>query len=143
MTKNDCKNIGYAFCGILGLIVTIVAIMAWVEYASNLDISEIQCYVNKVDFPQALNNNTYNHMWAECDCGRHCWAETPVANIYVQLHDDEDNVRTKYINNKKDKDFKVSFSVPREELMHVSDHEKKQHESFINEMINPLWKKII
>ena len=36
----------------------------------------------------------------------------------------------------------MNFSVPREKLMHLSDHEKKQHESFISEMKDPLWKKI-
>ena len=45
-------------------------------------------------------------------------------------------------NNKENKNFKASFSVPREKLMHLTDHEKKQHESFITEMTNPLWKKI-
>ena len=45
-------------------------------------------------------------------------------------------------NNKENKNFKVSFSVPREKLMHLSEHEKKQHQNFITEMINPLWKKI-
>ena len=107
MTNKDCKNIGYAFCGIIGFIVSIVSIIVWVEYASNLDISEVQCYVNKVDIPLSLPNNTYNYMWAECDCGNHCWTKTPVADIYVQLHGEEDNVRVKYINNKKDKGYTV------------------------------------
>ena len=40
------------------------------------------------------------------------------------------------------KNLKVSLSVPREKLMNLSDHEKKQHENFIAEMIDPLWKKI-
>ena len=44
--------------------------------------------------------------------------------------------------NKNTKDLKKSFSVPREQLMHVSNHEKKQHESFIDEMKDALWKKI-
>lgn len=40
------------------------------------------------------------------------------------------------------KNLKVSLSVPREKLMNLSDHEKKQHENFIAEMTDPLWKKI-
>ena len=40
------------------------------------------------------------------------------------------------------KNFKKNFSVPRKQLMHLSDHEKKQHESFIDEMKDPLWKKL-
>ncbi len=51
----------------------------------------------------------------------------------------------KLINLDKDKntkDLKGRFSVPREQLMHLSNYEKKQHEGFINKMIDPLWKKI-
>ena len=44
--------------------------------------------------------------------------------------------------NKVDKNLKASFSVPREKYMQISDHEKKQHESFIEEMADPLWKKL-
>ena len=42
--------------------------------------------------------------------------------------------------NKRTNNFKAIFSAPREKLMHLSDHEKKQHESFITEMTEPLWK---
>jgi DNA polymerase-3 subunit epsilon len=45
-------------------------------------------------------------------------------------------------NNKNTKNLKSRFSIPREKLMDLSDHEKKQHESFITEMTDPLWKKI-
>ena len=45
-------------------------------------------------------------------------------------------------NNKEVKNFKENFKVPREKLMRLSDYEKKQHESFINEIIDPLWKKM-
>ena len=38
--------------------------------------------------------------------------------------------------------FKTGFFEPREKLMHLSKHEKIQHQSFINEMTDPLWKKI-
>ena len=41
-----------------------------------------------------------------------------------------------------DKNFKVEFSSPRWQLMQLSNFEKKQHEKFINEMTNSLWKKI-
>ncbi len=47
------------------------------------------------------------------------------------------------LNNKKQvKNFIENFSVPREKLMYLSDKERKQHEGFISEMTNPLWKKI-
>ena len=44
-------------------------------------------------------------------------------------------------NNKNTEKLKVSFSVPREQLMYVSNHDKKRHESFINGMTDSLWKK--
>ena len=45
-------------------------------------------------------------------------------------------------NNKEADNFKGNFMIPREGLMCLTDHEKKQHESFITEMTDPLWKKI-
>ena len=45
-------------------------------------------------------------------------------------------------NNRKSKNFKLNFSVPRKKLMHLSNQEKKQHESFISDMTNPLWNKV-
>ena len=53
-----------------------------------------------------------------------------------------ENKLINFNNNKDTKNLKSNFSVPREKLMHLSDYEKKQHESFITEMIDPLWKKI-
>ena len=40
------------------------------------------------------------------------------------------------------KENKGNFSIPRGELMKLSDYEKEQHLSFVNEMKNPIWKKI-
>ena len=53
-----------------------------------------------------------------------------------------DDKAVNFNNNIEDNDFKLSFSVPREKLMYISDHERKKHESFITEMTDPLWKKI-
>jgi len=53
-----------------------------------------------------------------------------------------DNKLVNLNNNKENNNFKLNFSVPREKLMNLSDHEKNQHESFITEMTDPLWKKI-
>ena len=53
-----------------------------------------------------------------------------------------ENKLINFNNTKNTKNLKSSFSVPRKKLMNVSDYEKKQHESFIIEMTNPLWKKI-
>ena len=45
-------------------------------------------------------------------------------------------------NSESAKNFKIRFSIPRKELMYVSDYEKKKHENFISKMTDPLWKKI-
>ena len=37
---------------------------------------------------------------------------------------------------------KSMFTVPRKNLMVLSKSEEEKHENFVNEMINPLWKKI-
>ena len=74
---------------------------------------------------------------------------TLLSKVYLTLttgkQENLNFTETKLINlnkNKNTKDLKGSFLIPRELLMHVSNHEKKQHESFINEMKDPLWKKI-
>ena len=45
-------------------------------------------------------------------------------------------------NSQEPKNIKMNFSIPRKMLMHLSNHEKMQHESFISDMVNPLWKKV-
>ena len=37
---------------------------------------------------------------------------------------------------------KKNFLTPRYKLMNLSDHEKREHENFIKEMKNPIWKKV-
>ena len=53
-----------------------------------------------------------------------------------------DNRLIHFNNNKNTRHLRESFSVPRKKLMHMSSYEKNQHESFITEMSNSLWKKI-
>ena len=53
-----------------------------------------------------------------------------------------DNKLLNLNNNKRTNNFKAIFSAPRERLMNLSEHEKTQHESFISEMTDPLWKNI-
>ena len=74
---------------------------------------------------------------------------TLLSKVYLKLttgkQENLNFTENKLINlnkNKNTKDLKGSFSVPREQLMHVSNNEKKQHESFIDEMKDALWKKI-
>ena len=72
-----------------------------------------------------------------------------LSKVYLKLttgkQENLDLVDNKLANlnkNKKINDFKVSFSIPRDQLMKLSNHEKNQHERFITEMADPLWKKI-
>ena len=74
---------------------------------------------------------------------------TLLSKVYLKLttgrQEDLNLINEKDINNNNgnnSKNFKVEFSIPRWQLMQLSDHEKKQHEKFLNEMINPLWEKI-
>ncbi len=74
---------------------------------------------------------------------------TLLSKVYLKLttekQEDLNLIDNKLIDlnkNKKIKYFKESFSVPREQLMNLSEQERKQHESFITEMTDPLWKKI-
>ena len=74
---------------------------------------------------------------------------TLLSKVYLKLTTGKQEslnlIEDKLINlnkNKETRHFKVNFLVPREKLMYLSDHEKKQHESFIIEMMDPLWKKI-
>ena len=52
------------------------------------------------------------------------------------------NKLVNYNNKQEPKNVKMNFSVPRKILMHLSEHEKKNHERFISGMTDPLWKKV-
>ena len=72
-----------------------------------------------------------------------------LSKVYLKLttgkQENLNLINNKLINlneNKEIKNFKISFSVPREKLMHLSKNEKIKHENFISEMTDPLWKKI-
>ncbi len=74
---------------------------------------------------------------------------TLLSKVYLKLTTGkQENLNlsdNKLINLNKNKEtelFRKKFSVPRKKLMCLSDHEKKQHESFINEMAKPLWNNI-
>ena len=74
---------------------------------------------------------------------------TLLSKVYLQLttgkQENLNLINKKSIKLNGDKEAnnsKTSFSFPREQLMHLSNHEKMQHESFINKMKNPLWKKL-
>ena len=49
---------------------------------------------------------------------------------------------TKFNDNQNSSYDKKIFSAPRERLMHLTENEKIQHDCFINEMKDPIWKKI-
>ena len=53
------------------------------------------------------------------------------------------HIKSSNICNEKDtKNLKSNFSIVRNDLINLSDHERKLHENFIIEMTDPLWKKI-
>ena len=75
---------------------------------------------------------------------------TLLAKVYLRLTTGKqenlnlkDNKRININNTKDDKDLKSSFSVPRKDLLFLSDNEKKQHNNFLAEMKDPMWKKLI
>ena len=89
-----------------------------------------------------VNNTRQNFHGALLDA-------TLLSKVYLKLTTGKqenlnliDYKRVNINKNKVDKNLKASFSVPREKYMQLSDHEKKQHESFIEEMEDPLWKKL-
>ena len=89
-----------------------------------------------------VNNTRQNFHGALLDA-------TLLSKVYLKLttgkQENLNLINNKLMNlngDKENKNFKVSFSVPRDKLMYLSDNEKKQHESFIAEMTDPLWKKI-
>ena len=74
---------------------------------------------------------------------------TLLSKVYLKLttgkQENLNLINKKSINlngNEEANNFKISFSVPREQLMHLSNHEKMEHQSFLNKMKDPLWKKL-
>ena len=57
----------------------------------------------------------------------------------INFNDVKQVTLNRYNDIKKDNEI---FSVPRGELMKLSDYEKNQHENFVSKMKNPIWKKI-
>ena len=89
-----------------------------------------------------VNNTRQNFHGALLDA-------TLLSKVYLNLttgkQENLDLIDNKLVNliyNKEAKNFKEHFSVPRKQLMKISDHEKKQHENLIIEMKDPLWKKL-
>ena len=74
---------------------------------------------------------------------------TLLSKVYLKLTTGKQE-NLKFINNKLNEfhhnkytnNFKTNFLVPREKLMRLSNYEKKQHQIFIGEMRDSIWKKI-
>ena len=49
---------------------------------------------------------------------------------------------TKFNDHKDSIQKKKNFLFPRKQLMHLTNKEREQHENFINDMKDPIWKKI-
>ena len=89
-----------------------------------------------------VNNTRQNFHGALLDA-------TLLSKVYLKLTTGKqenlnltDNNLVKLNTNGKTKNYKLNFSVPRKQLMYLSDYEKEQHKSFITYMTDPLWKKI-
>ena len=87
-------------------------------------------------------NTRQNHHGALLDA-------TLLCKVYLKLTTGKqenfnllDNRLMDFNNNKNTGHLRECFSVPRKKLMHLSSYEINQHESFIAEMSDSLWKKI-
>ena len=89
-----------------------------------------------------INNTRQNYHGALLDA-------TLLSKVYLKLTTGKqetlkliDNKFFKSNENENINQYKNNFLIPRDELMNLSENEKKEHENFINEMKNPIWKKL-
>ena len=89
-----------------------------------------------------VNNTRQNYHGALLDA-------TLLSKVYLKLTTGKqgslkliDNKLFKIDENKNINHYKNNFLTPRDKLMNLSDHEKREHENFINKMKNPIWKRI-
>ena len=89
-----------------------------------------------------VNNTRQNYHGALLDA-------TLLSKVYLKLTTGKqeslkliNNKFFKLDKNKYNNQHKKNFLTPRDKLMNLSDHEKKEHENFINEMKNPIWKRV-
>ena len=89
-----------------------------------------------------VNNTRQNYHGALLDA-------TLLSKVYLKLTTGKqeslkliDNKFFKLNENENIKHNKNNFLIPRDKLMKISDHEKKEHENFINKMKNPIWKRV-
>ena len=89
-----------------------------------------------------VNNTRQNYHGALLDA-------TLLSKVYLKLTTGKqgslkliDNKLFKIDENKNINHYKNNFLIPRDKLMNLSGHEKREHENFINKMKNPIWKRI-
>ena len=89
-----------------------------------------------------VNNTRKNYHGALLDA-------TLLSKVYLKLTTGKqeslkliNNKIFKLDENKYNNQYKNNFLIPRDKLMDLSDHEKKEHEIFINKMKNPIWKRV-
>ena len=89
-----------------------------------------------------VNNTRQNYHGALLDA-------TLLSKVYLKLTTGKqgslkliDNKLFKIDENKNINHYKNNFLTPRDKLMNLSDHVKREHENFINKMKNPIWKRI-
>ena len=88
-----------------------------------------------------VNNTRQNYHGALLDA-------TLLSKVYLKLTTGKqeslkliDNNFFKLSKNENINHYKNNFLIPRDNLMNLSDNEKKEHEDFINKMNNPIWKR--
>ncbi len=89
-----------------------------------------------------VNNTRQNYHGALLDA-------TLLSKVYLKLTTGKqeslkliDKKFLKLNENENINQYKNNFLLPRDELMNLSENEKKEHENFINEMKNPIWKRL-
>ena len=89
-----------------------------------------------------VNNTRQNYHGALLDA-------TLLSKVYLKLTTGKqeslkliDNKLLKIDKNENINHYKNNFLIPRDKLMKLSDHEKREHENFINKMKNPIWKRL-
>ena len=77
----DCLNLLLMiFTTVLLLLVLLIVvhIITYNEFKLN------DCHVNEIYYPE-LTPQENSSFWKKCDCGKRCWAHSPVIDIYVNV----------------------------------------------------------
>lgn len=82
-------------CSVVSFVFGLILLFCILSYSDNYEYKETECYVNKVEYPTFLINETHTDHWARCDCGKSCKAWNPYVNVYVTIDNEEYRARYK------------------------------------------------